>query len=122
MNTLRLLVCGSRSWQDRGLIYVWLTHLQPRLVIHGAARGADTLAGEVAKALNIPVRVFPADWLKWGRRAGPLRNQQMLDAGLPDKVIAFWDGESRGTLDMIKRAKADVEVIIVRPGEVPKAA
>jgi hypothetical protein len=62
------------------------------------------------------VAVFPADWETHGRAAGPIRNQAMLDEGKPYLVIAFWDGKSKGTLDMISRAtRAGVPVKIVPP-------
>ena len=60
------------------------------------------------------VHVIPADWKKHGRAAGPIRNQQMLDEGKADVVVALWDGKSRGTLDMIQRAtEAGVPVRIL---------
>jgi hypothetical protein len=79
--------------------------LAPTLVIHGGARGVDSMAGAAAAQLKIPIRVFPADWKKNGKAAGPIRNQQMLDEGKPDLVLAFWDGKSRGTEHMIGLAK-----------------
>lgn len=80
-------------------------HIEPvTCVIHGAAPGADFLAGWWAMTNNIPVRAFPADWRKYGKRAGFRRNQQMLDEGKPDIVFAFPGGN--GTKDMVKRAKA----------------
>ena len=82
--------------------------MNPGLVIHGAARGADVMAGSIAKNLEIPVRTFPADWERWGRKAGIVRNQAMLDVGKPDYVLAFHDDiqHSKGTGDMVGRAKA----------------
>lgn len=73
-------------------------------VIHGAARGADTLAHEWAAHHEIPVDVYPADWQAHGRAAGPIRNARMLEEGKPDVVVAFKGG--RGTADMVRRARA----------------
>ena len=75
-------------------------------VVHGAARGADTLAGEAAKRCGFAVEEYPADWRQWGKRAGPIRNQRMLDEGKPQIVHAFHDHilDSKGTRDMIYRA------------------
>jgi hypothetical protein len=83
------------------------------VLIAGGARGADTLAEEWAKAQGIQCEVYMADWEGLGRKAGPIRNQQMLDEGKPDLVIAFPGG--RGTADMVRRAReAGVETVEVR--------
>ncbi len=117
---MRILVCGSRTWTDGGRIAENLLRLVVNqsvplcTVIHGGARGADMLAGVAALKLGLDMRVFPADWKRYGRAAGAIRNQQMLDEGKPDIVLAFWDGKSRGTMDMVNRArKAHVEVRLV---------
>lgn len=104
---MKILVCGGRDFTD----YVWLGHVLDALkahagvalIISGAARGADTLAVEWANSRGIPTRLFPADWEAFGKKAGPIRNQQMLTEGKPDLVVAF-PGD-RGTADMIERAK-----------------
>lgn len=113
---MKLLVCGGRDYDDWDTVcdeLTWLMGDHPiDLIIHGAAKGADSLAEEFAKASGIASRPFPANWKKHGRRAGPIRNQQMLDEGKPDLVVAFPGG--RGTADMIARAKAaGIEVRIV---------
>lgn len=74
-------------------------------IVHGGATGIDTAAGVVAASLTTPwpVRVFNADWSKHGRAAGPIRNAEM--ARYADRLIAVWDGESRGTKNMINTAK-----------------
>lgn len=79
-------------------------HIEPvALVIHGAAPGADSLAKEWADLRGIAENGYPADWTRFGRKAGPIRNQRMLDQGKPDIVIAFPGG--RGTADMVRRAR-----------------
>jgi hypothetical protein len=111
----RLLVCGSRDWGDLDTIaevlaaYIGRPHM---VVIHGAARGADSLAGEVAEDYGWDVRAFPADWERHGKRAGILRNLMMLDER-PDRVIAFQRNGSRGTqhtIDEARRRGIPVEV------------
>lgn len=90
--------------------------MKPKTVIHGAASGADRLAGEVATEMGIPVEEFPARWNDYGRAAGVIRNQMMLTHGKPDLVLAFPGG--RGTADMVARArKANVPVRVVAPKE-----
>ncbi len=103
----RLLVCGDRDWTDSDTILRWIQGQKPTVVIHGAARGADRIAGELAEQLGIPVLKFPAEWTKYGRAAGPIRNRQMLKEGKPDQVLAFHDNiaESKGTADMITAAR-----------------
>ena len=115
-NRYRVLVCGDRDWDDVEFMYDELDKLadiaNPH-IIHGAARGADRIAGEWAKSRMVPVRPFPADWDQYGKAAGPIRNQQMLDEGKPDLVMAFHNDieNSKGTRDMVRRArKADIEV------------
>ena len=82
-------------------------------VIHGGALGADQIAAEAAARHGHPVKAFYADWDAHGKRAGVLRNLQMLDQN-PDLVIAFWDGSSRGTAHTIANAgarKIPVEIV-----------
>jgi hypothetical protein len=110
---MRVLVCGSRSWDDAAEIAEALKRL-PRgsTVIHGGARGADQLAGTVAAKLGFEVEVYPADWSAYGKRAGFIRNMEMIDTQ-PDRVVAFWDGRSTGTkhtLDLARRAEIEVEI------------
>lgn len=82
------------------------------VIIHGAARGADTLAGLWARRNLVAVLPFPADWKRDGKAAGPLRNARMLAEGNPDLVVAFPGG--RGTADMVAKARAaGVEVMEV---------
>lgn len=105
----RILICGDREWKDPDLITVKLQTLPPdTLIIEGECRGADKLARICAKPLGLGVLPFPADWGEYGKAAGPIRNQQMLDEGMPTEVWAFHDNfeESKGTRDMIKRATA----------------
>ncbi len=86
------------------------------IIIHGAANGADTIAGMAAKELGLEVMEFPAEWSKHGKRAGPIRNQQMLDEGRPNGVIAFHEdiSRSKGTKHMIKIAKKNnIPVLIL---------
>lgn len=107
---LRVLVCGDRNWTDKE--FIWsrldkLADLSNPLIIHGAARGADNLAGEWADDRMVPVESYPANWKRFGRAAGPMRNQRMIDAGKPDLVMAFHDNleQSKGTKDMVTRAR-----------------
>lgn len=114
MRGLKVLVCGGRDFDDALTLGSWLGGIHKKqgiaLLIEGGARGADRMGRQFAERANIPVRTFPADWGRHGRAGGPIRNQQMLDEGKPDLVVAFDGG--RGTEDMIARAEeAGIRVI-----------
>ena len=103
---MRVLVCGSRKWTDYAVIERRMKALPPwTVIIEGEARGVDKAARLIAKHLGLEVVPFPADWDKYGKAAGPIRNQQMLDEGKPDLVLAYPMPGSVGTQDMIARAK-----------------
>lgn len=113
----RVLVCGGRKFRNRELMFRVLDASDKAqaigVIISGMAYGADTLAVEWAKKWGVTVEGYPADWDRYGRSAGPRRNQQMLDEGKPDVVYAFPGGV--GTADMVKRAhKAGVTVVKIR--------
>ncbi len=110
---MRVLVCGDRDWTDKVKIHCSLQRFGRKdTVINGKCRGADELSSEVAKILEIPVEEYPAEWSRYNRGAGPIRNQTMLDTGI-DLVIACHSdlANSKGTKDMVNRAlKAGVTV------------
>ena len=109
----RVIVCGTRKWRDRDRITDRLFDLPPSIIVHGNAAGADRIAAQEAQKLGLLVEAHPANWELHGKAAGPIRNKEMADAGA-ELCIAFWDGESRGTLDMMCRAhaaKIPVEII-----------
>lgn len=112
---MRVVVCGSR-YAELTTEYVSVAkvlnalHAETpfTLVMHGACRGIDAFADDWAKRAGIPVKAYPADWYKHDRAAGPIRNQEMVDAK-PDLVVSFDGG--RGTADMLARArKAEIPV------------
>lgn len=108
----RILVCGGRDFGGRASLFAVLDSAHRAkpvtAIIHGAARGADTLAGEWAQANGVRVESYPANW-SLGKKAGPMRNRRMLVKGKPDIVFAFprADGSiGEGTADMMHQAKA----------------
>lgn len=117
---MRVIVCGSRGWTDEQAIIDRLTALPAGATIvvgynpkTGRPRGADKMAYLAARVLGLDVECHPADWEQHGKRAGFVRNGEMAQAGA-DLCVAFWDGESSGTLGMItsaKRHKIPVEMI-----------
>ncbi len=113
---MRVLFCGSRNWTDQVAIISQLNDLPAdTVIIHGGARGADEMAGKMAEdILGMEVEVYEADWERYGRAAGPIRNKRMLDEGKPDLVIAFMKPESKGTKNMVEIAeKAGVPVQVI---------
>jgi hypothetical protein len=93
-----------------------LDTLEPTAIIAGGATGADDFAEQWAEERRVERHIFPAQWAKFGKAAGPIRNQQMLDEGQPDVVYAFHQNlaNSKGTKDMVLRArKAGLDVGIV---------
>jgi hypothetical protein len=126
---MNVLICGGRDFNDwdtfRNEMFKIAEREFPRLqpdrygnylyevkIIAGGAKGADSLAADWAAAEWTDYKEYPADWEKHGKAAGIIRNQQMLDEGKPDLVIAFPGG--KGTADMVNRAKkAGVRVIEV---------
>lgn len=103
---MRVLVTGGRNFADADLLETTLNAVHESeeisVLIHGAANGADTLAGEWAARHDIRVVACPAEWKRYGRGAGPVRNREML-ALSPDLLVAFPGG--RGTADMISAAE-----------------
>lgn len=101
---MRILICGSRSITDPNMVAVAVaaSGFQVTHLISGGAAGADTLAERWATANGIPKTIMIPDWEGLGRRAGLVRNSQMLEQA--EAVIAIWDSHSRGTLDTIQKA------------------
>ena len=103
----RIVICGDRDYKDWMQVREYLdTISRTAIIIHGGARGADSIAGNLATYLNMKVIKYPADWDKYGKAAGILRNQQMLNEGHPDLVVYFHKDleNSKGTKDMVTRA------------------
>lgn len=101
-----VLVCGSRDWADPDSVYMELQRATSDTehvhVIHGDAPGADTMGAAAAHDFGYEVTAFRAEWDRFGKAAGPMRNLRMLDAG-PDLVLAF--GTGRGTDHTVREAE-----------------
>ncbi len=114
---MKLAIVGSRSFFNYDAFketledYLSENKIFPTLVISGGAGGVDSLAALWAKEMSIPITVYKADWNKHGKAAGPLRNTTIVDSA--DKVVAFWDGISRGTQDSINKAKTSKKLLII---------
>lgn len=104
---MRLLVCGGRDYCNKAAVFAALDRAHAKrpvsVLIHGGARGADSLAEDWAICHHVEVAAFPADWQRNGKSAGPIRNMRMLAEGKPDGVVAFPGG--CGTEHMVTLAR-----------------
>lgn len=103
----RVIVAGGRDFNDYELLKnklnIYLSNLEDVTIVSGGARGADLLGEKYAKEKGLRLAMFPADWNTYGKSAGSVRNRQMAEYS--DYLVAFWDGKSRGTSNMIKTAE-----------------
>ena len=117
--TFKVIVAGCRDFDDYGLLCESCDRLLAQkhqthdiVIVSGTARGADTLGERYARERGYAVEQYPADWQREGKAAGFIRNAQM--ASVADALIAFWDGQSRGTAHMIELArKHELQVRVV---------
>ena len=83
-----------------------IRQLNPDVIVQGGAPGADRLANDIANEFGITCETYDADWEKYGKRGGYIRNKQMLEQGKPDMVVAFYDGKkTKGTAMMVGLAR-----------------
>lgn len=111
---IRFAVVGGRDFSDFEKMCRELDRYRSVVstVVSGGARGADTLAERWAKSRGVPTEVYPADWERHGKSAGFIRNKLIVDNA--DAVLAFWDGQSRGTkmtIDLAVKLKKPVRVV-----------
>lgn len=115
---MKTIIAGSRNvkffppW--KWVVENLLSGIVPSEIISGGAKGADAMGEKWARANAIPLKIFPAEWDKHGKSAGYKRNVQMAEyVGKDGRLLAFWDGESKGTKHMIDIAKKHgLEVVI----------
>lgn len=100
---MKVAIIGSRDFDDYNRLKRILDLYPITLIVSGGARGADYLGEKYAKENNIPTKIFEAQWDLFGKRAGFLRNSDIIENS--DMIFAFWDGESKGTKDSLDKAK-----------------
>ncbi len=102
---MRVIIAGSRTITDVKIVYRAIkdSGFHIREVIAGGAKGPDRIAEQYAATKGLPCRVFKADWGRYGKMGGIIRNEQM--AQVADALIAVWDGQSLGTQHMIREAQ-----------------
>jgi hypothetical protein len=108
---MKTAIIGSRNVSNFGAVKEVLGQYEITQVISGGAIGADSMAEQYAKENDIPTLIFKPDWKKYGKAAGPIRNKDIIINS--DRVIAFWDGESKGTAHSIKYALKEHKLIDV---------
>ena len=116
---MKLIIAGSRGLVSTFIIdsAIELLNILPREieeVVSGRARGIDVCGEDWAEGNDIPCSLFPADWDKYGKSAGYIRNKEMAEYG--DELLAIWDGESKGTrnmIDIMKRLDKPVHIMKV---------
>lgn len=114
---MKTIIAGCRNFTDFDLLKQKVDYYREHTntiteIVSGAARGADVLGIQYAMNNNIAYKLFPADWVKNGRAAGPIRNREM--AQYAECLIAVWDGKSKGTKNMIEemnKLKKPVHII-----------
>ncbi len=103
---MKVIIAGSREFSNFELLKEKCEELitnEEVEIVSGTARGADKMGEEYAKAKGYSIKRFPANWTKYGKSAGYLRNKEMAEYA--DSAIIFWDGSSKGTKHMIDLAK-----------------
>lgn len=110
---MRVAIVGSRGFSNLAAVRLEVAALdRGTIVVSGGAEGVDQVAAACARQRGLIVEELFADWDRFGKSAGPIRNAALVDRA--DRVIAFWDGRSRGTLDTIRKAGAAGKPIEIR--------
>ena len=113
--SIKITVGGCRDFNDSEYIFKCLDEYIKELcdeeiiIISGHCSGVDAIAEKYAEIKGFKTMIFPAEWDKYGRAAGPARNKKMVEAS--DIVIAFWDEKSKGTKSLINLAKKSDKVL-----------
>jgi hypothetical protein len=101
---MKVAIVGSREYSNLSKVRVYIQNLPiDTVIVSGGARGVDKCAEKVAESIGLQTEIYLADWYRYGKAAGMKRNQQIVEAS--DRVVAFWNGESRGTKNTIDTAK-----------------
>lgn len=112
---MRVAVVGTRTYGEYEVVKKVLDTIikEDDIVVSGGAKGVDELAAKYAHERGLRLEVYEADWSTYGRKAGPLRNTEIVDVS--DVIVAFWDHKSKGTLDTINKAKKRRKSLTIYP-------
>ena len=114
----KVIIAGGRDFKDYDLLKTKLNKILSNIntqivIVSGKARGADSLGERYANEMEYKIAEFPANWDKYGKRAGYIRNEEM--AKYADACVCFWDGKSKGTKHMIDLAdKHNLKLRVIR--------
>lgn len=110
MDIIKVIIAGTRTFDDYQLLKSELNiRIMPNVfkitieIVSGCAKGADTLGEQYANEYGFIIKKFPANWDKYGKKAGYIRNSEMAEYAT--HCVVFWDGKSKGAEMMIKLAK-----------------
>lgn len=111
---MKVIIAGSRNIINSQTVseayFDWCPFIATEIV-SGGARGVDQIGESIGHFLEIPVTIFKADWDKYGKSAGYIRNVQM--AQYADALLAVWDGQSKGTAHMIEAMKKERKPVFI---------
>lgn len=118
MIKIKVLICGDRNWNNFKLIEDFILTLpKDTTIIEGNCRGADKISGFLARKHGLKVITVPAEWTLYGKRAGPIRNKEMINMFNPDLVVAFHNHieDSKGTKNMMEQTiKAKIKFKLIK--------
>ena len=115
---MKTIIAGSRSIKDRKLVERAIKESGFKItrIASGTATGVDKLGEQWAARKGIEVNLFPPKWIKYGKGAGPIRNQEMADWA--DALILIFDGQSKGSLSMLSIAReAGLKIHVLNTGD-----
>ncbi len=103
---MKVIIAGGRNITDPSLLTAAVhdSEFEITEIVEGGAKGVDDMAFNFASHRGVSCKTFPADWKKHGSKAVPIRNTEM--AAYADALILIWDGKSRGSADMLRKAQA----------------
>ncbi|MBR6651149.1 MAG: DUF2493 domain-containing protein [Clostridia bacterium] len=115
----RIVIAGCRNYNDYEQAKIFIDNCLREMrkkhtivIVSGCSKGADSIGERYAIENGFEIEKYPADWKSFGRKAGPVRNEQM--AKISDLIICFWDGKSKGTKSMISYAKKYEKNIFIK--------
>ena len=99
---MKLIIAGSRTYTNYGAVEYAMRDLRPARILSGGADGVDALGEQWARRHGVPLTIYPANWERHGKAAGPIRNAEM--ARNADALLLLWDGQSSGSRNMLETA------------------
>ena len=115
----RVAVAGCRQYENyeeaKEYIELCISEIRKKytlIFVSGGCRGADALGERYAAENGLKTEKYPADWEKYGRAAGPMRNKKIAE--ISDYIICFWDGQSKGTKSLLRFAEKSQKPVKIK--------